>query len=73
VRAGLVPAVGIRIARGENPVIVLLVLLTFVTVLSVGLYIEMYRRDQPLLGAAGLGGLMVAAVLGMVYGTLTSI
>jgi len=54
-------------------VIVLLVLIIIVTAVSVGLFVEMYRRSLPLLGAAGLGGLMIAAVLGMVYGTLTSI
>jgi len=60
-------------ACGENRVTVLLVLIIVVTAASAGLFVEMYRRGQPLLGAAGLGGLMVAAVLGMVYGALTSI
>jgi hypothetical protein len=58
---------------GENPVVVLLVLIIIVTVVSAGLFVEMYRRDQPMLGAAGLAGLMIAAVLGSVYGTLVSI
>jgi hypothetical protein len=41
--------------------------------LSAGLFVEKYRRDRPSLGLAGLGGLMVAAILGVVYGTLTSV
>jgi hypothetical protein len=54
-------------------VVVLLILIVVVTAVSAGLFVEMYRRNQPLLGASGLGGLMVAAVLSMVYGALTSI
>jgi hypothetical protein len=53
-------------------VTVLLVLTVLAVAVSVRLFVEMYRRAEPALGAAGLGGLMVAAVLGMVYGALTS-
>lgn len=57
---------------GENPVTVLLVLTALAAAVSVGLFIEMYRRDEPALGVAGLTGLMVAAVLSMVHGAMAS-
>jgi len=56
----------------ENPVTVLLVLTALAAAVSVGLFIEMYRHDEPALGAAGLGGLMVAAVLSIVHGAMAS-
>lgn len=51
----------------------LLVLTLAVSAVSVGLMGEMYRRNQPLLGLAGLSTFMVSGVLGAVYGALTSI
>lgn len=51
---------------------VLLVLILTLSVVGVGLMGEMYRKDQPILGVASLGTLMLAAVLGTVYGTLGS-
>ncbi len=51
---------------------VLLVLTALAAAVSVGLFIEMYRHDEPALGAAGLGGLMVAAVLSIVHGAMAS-
>jgi hypothetical protein len=53
-------------------VTVLLVLTALAAAVSVGLFIEMYRRDEPALGVAGLTGLMVAAVLSMVHGAMAS-
>jgi hypothetical protein len=50
----------------------LLVLCLTVSAVGLGLMGEMYRRDQPLLGVAGLGTLLVASLLGAVYGTLGS-
>jgi hypothetical protein len=50
----------------------LLVLSLTAAAVGLGLMGEMYRRDQPLLGVAGLGILLVASMLGAVYGTLAA-
>jgi hypothetical protein len=39
--------------------------------LAFGLYVQMYRRDQPLLGVAALSTMLVAAVIGTVYAMLS--
>jgi hypothetical protein len=57
----------------EFVVIALLVLTCLVAVAGIGMFVEMYRRDQPLLGAGGLGVLMFAGVLASVYGTLDTV
>lgn len=57
----------------EFVVIALLVLTCLVVVAGIWMFVEMYRRDQPLLGAGGLGALMLAAILASVYGTLDTV
>jgi hypothetical protein len=50
--------------------IALFVFTLLVTVTGIALIVQMYRRDQPTIGATGLGALMFAAILAVVYGTL---
>ena len=50
--------------------LVLLVITFLVAAAGVALLAEMFRRDEPTLGASGLAALMFAAVLAVVYGTL---
>jgi hypothetical protein len=51
----------------------LLVLIIAMTVAGIALVVEMYRRDQPEIGAAGLGVLLGVNTLSCVYGMLDSI
>jgi hypothetical protein len=48
-------------------VLFLLIVVLAVTVTGFGLYVQMYRRDQPLYGVAALSTMMVAAIIGSVY------
>lgn len=50
----------------------LLVLTLTAGAVGFGLMGEMYRRDRPVLGLAGLGTLLVAGLLAAVYGALDS-
>lgn len=50
----------------------LLVVVALCTVAGIGLLVAMFRRDEPVLGTAGLTVLLVAGVFGTVYGLLTS-
>jgi hypothetical protein len=49
----------------------LLIVVLALTVTAAGLYVQMYRRDQPLLGVAALSTMLVAAVIGTVYAMLS--
>jgi NADH:ubiquinone oxidoreductase subunit K len=51
----------------------LLVLTVAVTAVGIGLIVEMYRRDEPLLGVVSLCVLTGAGVLGSTYGMLASL
>jgi hypothetical protein len=62
-----------RILSWSDLVIVLFVLMLMGAVAGAGLLAAMYRRDRPMLGLAGLGAMLVVAVLAAVYGTLDSI
>jgi hypothetical protein len=53
-------------------VLFLLIVVIAVTAVGAGLYVEMYRRDQPLLGVAALSTMMVAAIIGSVYAMLAA-
>jgi hypothetical protein len=50
----------------------LLVVVLAVAVVSVGMLVEMQRRDAPLLGLSALGLLTVDAVLATAYGALAA-
>jgi hypothetical protein len=49
----------------------LLIVMLAVTIVAVGLYVQMYRRDVPVLGVAALSTMLVAAVIGTVYAMLS--
>jgi hypothetical protein len=51
---------------------VLFVLVLAVAVLSVGLLVEMERRNEPALGLSALGLLTAAGVLGAAYGAFAA-
>ena len=48
----------------------LLVLVLAVAVVSVGMLVEMQRRNEPVLGLSALGLLTAGGVLGAAYGAL---
>lgn len=52
--------------------IALLVFTLLLIAAGIGLIVAMLARDQPVLGLAGLGLMIVSAVPGTVYGVLTS-
>jgi hypothetical protein len=54
-------------------VIVLLVVIIALTLMGVVLMVEMMRRDEPPLGLASLGVLVVTGVAAAVYGMLMSV
>jgi hypothetical protein len=67
-------------ARNEGPtdsseanVIVLLVVIIALTLVATVLMVEMMRRDEPPLGLASLGVLVVTGVAAAVYGMLISV
>jgi hypothetical protein len=51
---------------------ILFVLVLVIAVVSVGLLVEMSRRNRPLLGLSALGLLTFNAMLAATYGTLTA-
>jgi hypothetical protein len=57
---------------GELMLIALLVFTLLLIAAGIGLIVAMLARDQPLLGLAGLGLMIVSAIPGTVYGVLTS-
>ena len=52
--------------------IALLVSTLLLIAAGIGLIVAMLARDEPVLGLAGLGLMIVSAVPGTVYGVLTS-
>lgn len=51
---------------------VLLAVTLLMIAAGIGLTVAMLRRDEPVLGLAGLGFMLVSAVPGTVYGVLVS-
>ncbi|HEY7101195.1 MAG TPA: hypothetical protein VH573_06085 [Mycobacteriales bacterium] len=51
---------------------ILLVLVVLVAAASIGLMIEMQRRNEPMLGLSALGLLTADGVLGVTYGALAA-
>jgi hypothetical protein len=51
---------------------ILFVLVVLAVVVSVGMLVEMSRRNRPELGLSALGILTVAAILAATYGGLTA-
>lgn len=53
--------------------IILLIFIVTLIVVGIGLLAALLRRDEPVLGMAGLVVLLVAGMLASVYGVLASI